>query len=252
MPIENNRLFVFSGALSLLFFLLLIVLVFWNSYVSLKPLTLALTKSDVISVSLSETPLSAKTPETQFEEKNVDVSTQEEEIAPKKAVKESQKEEVVPEISDLFSEVKPVKHSLNKKDNSKEISQLDELEKKVLSSKRDSRLQEKAKALDFAKTGIKMMTASSGPEVDEFYAKVQGIVYNNFHPTSGTEGFSARIRIGLDRNGKMKLYKVISYSKNAIFNAEVDWLKERLTKVNLPAHPQGEDVVFEIILSAKD
>ncbi len=45
---------------------------------------------------------------------------------------------------------------------------------------------------------------------------------------------------------------MISYSGSAVFNAEVDWLKERLRQVPLPSNPNGGEATFEIILTAKD
>ena len=161
-------------------------------------------------------------------------------------------EKAQPEITDLFSNVK-VKHTAKEsKQNTKELSELSALEEKVLSTKRSSQLFEKAKNLDLAKPGVKVITASGGPMVNEYYAKVQGIIYANFHPASGTEGFAARVRIVLTPDGKLDSYRVISASGNAVFNAEVDWLKERLRQVVLPKNPEGEEAIFEIILTAKD
>jgi hypothetical protein len=56
----------------------------------------------------------------------------------------------------------------------------------------------------------------------------------------------------LSPDGRLLSYRVISYSGNPVFNAEVDWLKERLRQVGLPRHPQGQEAVFEIILTAKE
>jgi len=121
-----------------------------------------------------------------------------------------------------------------------------------LTTKRDAKLFDKVKTLELAKSGVKMVSVSSGPAVNEYNAKIQGIIYSNFHPASGTEGFAARVRITLGADGRLLSYRVLSYSGNAVFNAEVDWLKERLRQVGLPAHPQGEEAVFEIILTAKE
>ena len=121
-----------------------------------------------------------------------------------------------------------------------------------MTSKRDSKLFEKVKTLELAKSGVKMVSSSTGPAVNEYNAKIQGIIYANFHPASGTEGFAARVRISLSPEGKLLAYHVISYSGNTVFNAEVDWLKERLRQVGLPQHPQGESEVFEIILTARE
>jgi len=151
------------------------------------------------------------------------------------------------------STVKTNKPTPKVKEDTKRLAELNALEEKVLSAKRDSKLFEKAKTLDLAKTGVKLsaVSGSSGPMVNEYKGKIQGIVYANFHPPAGTEGFSARVRITLSSDGKLLSYRVISYSGSSVFNAEVDWLKERLGHIVLPSNPNGDEAVFEIILTAK-
>lgn len=251
MNSDNYRLFYFSGGLSLLFFLGLVFLFFWQSKAELNPITFASTKSDIISISLVDTPSVDKPLETVDEEKTVEAA---EPISEMKEEVKAEKKQTESEITDLFSGVKPTKTTKKIKNSSEELSQLNALERQVLSSKRDSKLLEKAKNVDFAKTGVKLVATggSTGPEIDEYKAKIQGIIYANFHPSSGTEGFTARVRIVLNSDGKLASFRVISYSGSSVFNAEVDWLKERLSRVPLPSNPNGDESVFEIILRAKD
>ena len=252
MNLHYQRFFLQSGFIT--FFILgLIFSFFINGLVKTShPDAFAMTKSDVISISLDDKPssISAKmsqdtlpsTPAPELESKTV------EETPPA----QNEVKQVVPEINDLFATVKVSKNKPKTTENSKNLLELNALEEKVLATHRESKLFDKAKTLDLAKSGVKMMATSSGPAVNEYNAKIQGIIYANFHPASGTEGFAARVRITLSPDGRLLAYRVISYSGNAVFNAEVDWLKERLRQVGLPSHPKGEEAVFEIILTAKE
>lgn len=252
MNLHYQRFFLQSGLIT--FFILVLIFSFFVSGVlnTTKPDAFAMTKSDVISISLEDKPSIVSTkasvhrtpsePEPVIEPKTVDETPPEEnEVKP-----------VVPEINDLFATVKVSKTKPKTPDNTRQLSELNALERKVLESNRDSKIFDKVKTLDLAKSGVKMMAPSSGPAVNEYNAKIQGIIYANFHPASGTEGYAARVRISLSPDGRLLAYRVISYSGSAVFNAEVDWLKERLRQVGLPPHPQGQEAVFEIILTAKE
>lgn len=248
MNLHYQRYFLQSGMITL--FLMGLMCLFFVSVAlhASKPDAFAMIKSDVISVSLEDTPVRVS------EEMSPSVPAVQEPLTQETktpAVSDTAKE-IVPEIDDLFATVKSVKSKPKPIDNSKQVSELNALEEKILTTKRDTKFFDKVKTLELAKSGVKMVSSSTGPVVNEYNAKLQGIIYANFHPASGTEGFAARVRISLSPDGKLLAYRVISYSGNAVFNAEVDWLKERLRQVVLPQHPQGKEAVFEIILTAKE
>lgn len=249
---DQNRLFVLSGIFSFLLFALILVLIGWQIFTSVKPIAFASIQSDVISVSLISSPEkfeeSEPLQETEVQQEEVKDTKQEAE----KEIAKTESKPAVPEITDLFSNVKTKKVPQKNKEERAKLSELNALEQKVLSSKRDSQFLEKAKSLDVAKSAVRVVASSTGPMVNEYYAKVQGIIYANFHPASGTEGFSARVRIVLSSDGKLESYRVLSSSGSAVFNAEVDWLKERLRQVLLPHNPNGGEATFDIILTAKD
>lgn len=251
MPTENNRLFVLSGIASFFLFSMVVFIIAWQANISVKPISYASIQSDIISISLdSSAPVDVK-PQNKTSEEVPAIEPVIEQKSKSQLPKVEKVEKVQPEITDLFSNIK-VKHTAKEsKQNTKELSELSALEEKVLSTKRSSQLFEKAKNLDLAKPGVKVIAASGGPMVNEFYAKVQGIIYANFHPGAETKG-RARVHIILSPDGKLTSYRVVSYSENTIFNAEVDWLKERLRQVPLPKNPKGEEAGFEIILTAKD
>lgn len=248
MNLHYQRYFFQSGIIT--FFLFGLILSFFMSDIlhSSKPDAFAMRKSDVISISLEDTParvsemMSPSVPLVQQFAKEVE----------KVPAVSTPVKEIVPAIDDLFATVKTAKNKPKPIDNSKQMSELNALEAKILTTKRDTKLFDKVKTLELAKSGVKMVSSSTGPEVNEYNAKIQGIIYANFHPANGTEGFAARVRISLSPDGRLLGYRVISYSGNPVFNAEVDWLKERLRQVGLPQHPQGEEAVFEIILTAKE
>lgn len=248
MNLHYQRYFLQSGAITLfLMGLMCLLFVSVALHVS-KPDAFAMIKSDVISVSLEDTPMRVSEMMSPSVPAVQEPLTQETKTP---AVSDTAKE-IVPEIDDLFATVKSVKSKPKPMDNSKQVSELNALEEKILTTKRDTKFFDKVKTLELAKSGVKMVSSSTGPVVNEYNAKLQGIIYANFHPASGTEGFAARVRISLSPDGKLLAYRVISYSGNAVFNAEVDWLKERLRQVVLPQHPQGKEAVFEIILTAKE
>jgi outer membrane biosynthesis protein TonB len=248
MNLHYQRYFLQSGLITLLLITLILSFFVSDLLHSTKPEAFAMIKSDVIAISLDDTvpPVSEAMIPSQ---PTAQPSIREVEKTPpaKNVLKES-----VPEVVDLFSTVKAIKSKPKVVDNTKQLSELNALEEKVLKTNRDSKLFDKVKTLELAKSGVKMVSSSSGPVVNEYNSKIQGIIYANFHPASGTEGFAARVRITLSPDGRLLSYRVISYSGNAVFNAEVDWLKERLRQVGLPTHPQGEEAVFEIILTAKE
>ena len=256
MHLDTNRFFIVSGLLSFSLFALILAVIGWQFLVAQKPNAFALTKSDVISISLvpslSNVPESISKPQEPVVEPLMSQSDSESAVEKTPQKTEPKVEEVA--ISDLFSTVKSNNSPQKIKEDRKQLSELNALEEKVLTSKRDSKLFEKAKTLDLAKAGVKVVAAaeSSGPVVNEYNAKIQGIIYTHFHPASGTEGFSARVRIVLSSDGKLASFRVISYSRSAVFNAEVDWLKERLNQVAFPSYPNGNEAIFEIILTAKE
>jgi len=247
MPVENNRLFIISGIASFFFFSVVVFIVFWQAGVFVKPLAYASVKSDIISISLDSSAAVEPMPKSEISEEAPQTKPEIEKVVKTDNVKQSQRE-----ITDLFSDIKVTNTPKEPKHSPKELAELNALEEKVLSTKRSSQLFEKAKNVDLIKPGVKVMSASTGPEVDAYKAKIQGIIYSNFHPGAGTQGFSARVRLVLTSDGKLDSYRVISSSGNAAFNAEVDWLKERLRQVALPKNPNGDEAIFEIILTAKD
>lgn len=249
MGLHNERYFFLSGLISLSLFTFLVILIGYSVLTSAKIEQFAMIQSEFVSVSIavseqneqteamSEMPAAAAQP---LEEQPVPV----EEKAP----------EAAPEIADLFSQVKPRSEPKKNPEKAKRSEELSALEKDIMTPAKKQRFTDKVKNIELVKPGLKMVVqgGSSGPIVNEYHAKIQGLIYAHFHPPTGSEGQAARVRIKISPAGKLISYKVIAYSGNASLNSEIDWLKERLGSILFPSHPEGRDAVLECILTAKE
>lgn len=248
MDTNQERYFFLSGLISVSFFLSIVFLAGFSLILSPKVEQFAMIKSDVINVSISE-----------IETQPAPQSVSEPAIKPIiQETPEQSKPEILPEkapaISDLFAQVKPVKKPIKNVDDQKRNEQLNALEKEILEKKETSRFSDKVNSLVLAKPSISMVAqgGSTGPVVNEYHAKIQGLVYTYFRPPNDSIGQSARVRMMINADGKLISYKVIRYGSLSSFNHEVDWLKDRLSAVRFPQHPEGKDAVLEFILTAKE
>lgn len=245
MDTQQERYFYLSGLISVSLFFILLFCAGYSVFLSPKIEQFAMVKSDAINVSIAvadtkESQQSRQEPITKPVESD---NTQKEE-----ATAEPEK---VPEISDLFSDIKPQK---TPQEDIKRQEQLNKIENEILTKRDTPRFSDKVSKVELAKPSIKMVVqgGSSGPIVNEYHAKIQGLVYTYFHPPAGTAGEVARVRMNISASGKLMGYRVLRYSGNTSFNGEVDWLKDRLSAIRFPEHPEGKDTVIEFILTAKE
>jgi periplasmic protein TonB len=249
MNFNQERYFFLSGIISFSFFLLLLFLISYSVILTPKIQQFAMVQSDVINVSIALSEVKAS--KESVSEPKIQPQSQktEEKVEPV-----TQPPERVPEISDLFAQVKPDKAMKKESEDPKRLEQLNALEKEVSNRKEISRISDKVNKLELAKPSVKMVAqgGSTGPLVDKYYATIQGLVYANFHPSIGTEGEVSRVRMKISASGKLIAYKVITYGKSGTFNSEVDWLKDRLSSIRFPEHPDGKEAVLEFILTAKE
>lgn len=247
MNLHQERYFFLSGVISFSLFIIILFLVGYGIVLSPKVQQFAMTKSDYISVSIMSAAKPKETPQPVNVALTPLAQPVHEEVPEAKA-------ETVPDISDLFSQVKPQKALPKKSDNTKRNDELNALEKELNKRTDSPRFTDKLNKLELVKPSVKMIAqgGSSGPVVNEYHAKIQGLVYTYFHPPSGTAGQIARVRMNISADGKLLSYKVLAYSGNAMFNGEVDWLKERLSTIVFPKHPEGKEAVLEFILTAKE
>jgi hypothetical protein len=245
MDMNEGRYFYLSGLISISLFVTLLFFVGYSVFLSPKIEQFAMIKSDVINVSIaiSDTKKSEETLPEPISKPVEPVQSQNEEP--------TAEPEKVPEISDLFSDIKIQKPL---QEDTKRKEQLNKLENEILTRKDTPRFSDKVSKVELAKPSVKMVVqgGSTGPIVNEYHAKIQGLVYTYFHPPSGTAGEVARVRMSISASGKLTGYKVVRYSGNTSFNGEVDWLKDRLSTIRFPEHPEGKDTVLEFILTAKE
>ncbi|MDD5158421.1 MAG: TonB C-terminal domain-containing protein [Sulfuricurvum sp.] len=249
MDLNQERYFFISGLISLSLFVAFLFLAGYSLIVSPKIEQFAMVQSDVINVSIALSEIKATEqidPEPKVEPLKADP-------VPDTATQPVEQPEKVPEISDLFAQVKPQKIPKKPLEVTKQNEQLNALEKELLKHKETPRFSDKVSKVELAKPSVKMVIqgGSTGPLVNEYHAKIQALVYANFHPPAGTAGEAARVRMNISASGKLIGYKVISYSGNGTFNGEVDWLSDRLNALRFPEHPEGKDTVLEFILTAK-
>lgn len=252
MGFNDERYFYISGAISFSIFALLIALFASTLLQTSKIQNFAMIQSDTISVSLQMDVTPAKPVEMSESVPEKPIPKEEEQ-----EVQEVSKpsEEAVPEIGDLFSTLNVKEAPKKKKEEKKKDDTLQNLEKQILERQNNQQhFTDKVKSMQLVQPSIQMVPAggSTGPIVNEYHAKIQALVYTNFHPATGTQGAVSRVKVVISSDGRLLSYKVLSYSSNTSFNAEIDWLKERLKKVSFPPHPEGKDAVLEFILTAKE
>lgn len=250
MNFNQERNFFLSGLISLSFFVGILFIVGFSLVLAPKTEQFAMIQSDVINVSLalSEAPAVEQSTSSEPEEQTQSQKSEETESPSKK------EPEPVPEISDLFAQVKPDKAQKKEREDPKRLEQLNALEKELSNRKDTPRISDKVNKVDLAKPSVKMVPqgGSTGPQVDKYYATIQATVHSNFHPPAGTAGEIAKVRMSFNASGKLVSYRVLSYSKSGTFNAEVDWLKDRLSSIRFPEHPDGKEAVLDFILTAKE
>lgn len=247
MDTNQERYFFLSGIISISLFAVLVLLAGYTLLVPPQIDSYAMTQSEIVNISI------AIAEPTEEKEAVVQESSEVSEATPEEEA-EMTREEPVPEISDLFSQVKVDKTPKKREEEHKRRDELNNLEKELLQTKEHSSFLEKVNKVELAKPSVKMVPqgGSTGPLVNEYHAKIQGLVYTYFRPPSGSVGEMARIRMKLSASGRLVEYKILRFSKNGPFNHEVEWLKDRLSTVRFPEHPEGRDAVLEFILTAKE
>ena len=251
MDLHNERFFFLSGIISFAFFALLVLVVGYSIVTSAKIEQFAMLQSEFVSVSIA---ISDAKSEPHTEPVEPSPASEPEPLPEPVQEAKAPAPEPVPDISDLFSQVKPQSEPKKKSEDAKRLQELDTLEKEMMSSEQKQKFSDKVKNIELMKPGMKMVVqgGSTGPVVNEYHAKIQGLIYTHFHPPAGSEGQAARVRIKISPEGRLVSYKVIAYSGNPALNSEVDWLKERLGSLRFPPHPEQREANLECILTAKE
>ena len=146
------------------------------------------------------------------------------------------------------SEVKKVEIS---KEFRKSLQKRTKSEKKKEPTKSAKKITEKIKD-NSAKLVIKQVNASpaSKGRYNEYYAKIQALIYKHWHPSPEAAGSTAKIRLSLLSNGQVEDIKVLSYSENELFNVELEEFIARLKELIFPLGSKNS--VIEIYIGAKE
>jgi protein TonB len=257
MVSQQDRLFYVSGGLSFGIFLLTLFLFasVLFSYDSVK--SFALSKQDYVAVSLVSVPLQKRP--TKAEKKPAPVK----EPLP---VKEPQTDEeliTTPEAykdaSSLFENVWTQEVSTKKRPVKKPVTdtkRISSIEKRIKTAqkKQQHSAAEKIASVKLAKPSVSVQgsASSASSEVNEYYAKIQAIVYNHFNPPVNSEGNSAKVYLRLDADGRIKDARLLVPSGQPLFDNEVEALLRRLGSAVFPASPEGRPIELKIILTAEE
>jgi protein TonB len=259
MVSQQDRLFYVSGGLSFGIFLLTLFLFasVLFSYDSAK--SFALSKQDYVAVSLVSVPLQKRT--TKAKEKPAPVK----EPLPVKEPEPQTEEELIttPEAyedaSSLFENVWTQEVSAKKRPVKKPVTdtkRISTIEKRIKTAqkKQQHSAAQKIASVKLAKPSVSVQgsATSASSEVNEYYAKIQAIVYNHFNPPVNSEGNSAKVYLRLDADGRIKDARLLVPSGQPLFDNEVEALLRRLGSAVFPASPEGRPIELKIILTAEE
>jgi len=236
---RNNLYFYISGFISISLFLFFLSLIIYTLFEKSNIDIFALQKDNYISISL--------------EMPKVQKSTKKSVVTP--VVQESSVEPSDVNIDDLFSDVwtksikKPKK--IEKKVDNRRILEIGKKSKTI--DKKNTKVVEK-KLADGAMVNNSDDTQkhSSANEVNEYLAKIQALVYQNFVPPQNSQGHSVKAVIELSAIGKVIDFRILTYSANSSLNDECDKIKNRLMGVLFPINPQNKSGNYIVMLRAKE
>ncbi|MDD3442846.1 TonB C-terminal domain-containing protein [Sulfurimonas denitrificans] len=216
----------------------------------------ALKKDDFVSVSLDMVNVQSTNVK-----KAVDAPIVKEIEKPVVKEEEQEKTEMTPQkkeinIDNLFSQIwtKDIKKEDKKIEKEIDKRVMQELSKKSLKSTENkvesvSSKIEKVNSKDKAEKDSK---SSTGSEVNEYFAKIQAIVYQYFTPPENSQGKMVKAVIELDSFGKVIDFRILTYSDSDSFNSECDKIKGRLTNVLFPKNPDNKSGTYKINLISQE
>lgn len=225
---KSNSYFFLSGFISLSLFSLILLLFFKMIFSDKKVIIYAINKDKFISVSF-DIP----------KEKEIVKSITKPVVETPEPIKSEQVN-----VANLFSDVWTKKIKPEKKPKPKKIN------KRLLEVLNKTEISKKKKFLLKQKEVTKV--ASTGNEVNEYRAKIQAIVYENFYPPQNSQGNSVVAVIYLGAMGKLDDFRVLKYSDSKLLNEECDKLKNRLMHKLFPKNPDNISGNYKIILTSKE
>ena len=180
-------------------------------------------------------------------------------IKQKNEDKSTAKSETPASISSLFDTVstkKPTRSNTEAKkiEISKEFRQAAQKRTKTKTKKEPQKsakeiadsLKEKSAKLVISQPDA---TPASKGLYNEYYAKIQALIYKHWNPSPEVAGSTAKIRLELFKNGSVSDVRVITYSENELFNYELEEFIEHIKGLIFPL--TTKDSVIEIYIGAQ-
>ena len=238
--VENRFLFYFSGFLSISLFSFFLVVFIYMMFSPQKVKQFALIKDNYISISI-------EMPQEEIKSSKKSV------ITPVKEIQKSAPQVKNIDVANLFNNVwtKDIKKKVIKK---KKVNNklLKEIQKKISTSKPNETNDILKKANMVSDNDEKESHKSTSTDVNEYLARIQGLVYSYFNPPQNSQGHSVKAVIKLSSIGKVLDFRILNYSANSSLNEECDLIKERLMSVIFPVNPENKSVNYIIILTSKE
>jgi len=222
---NNNSYFYLSGLISISLFAFFTSLIIFMMFSSSKIDIYALKKDNYISISLELPKLQTSST------KSVTTPVEEQSIVEPSDVS----------IDDLFSDVwtKNIKKKkkIEKKVDNKRLQEIGKKSKKI-DKKSVKPIVEKVNSNNAIQKSDDSQKDSTANEVNEYLAKIQALVYENFNPPPNSQGYSVKAVIELSSIGKVMDFRILNYSTSSSLNDECDKIKQRLMGVLFPINPQ--------------
>lgn len=254
---NKNFYFYISGFISLFIFIFFSSLFLISIVLSKKIDTYALKKDNYISVSIDMPKIKSSSSKKSVEKPIVEEPVKEQPVVEKQNIETQttkvEKKEI--NIDNLFSDVwtksiKKVEEKKPKTDN----RIIDEIQKKINKSDTNTvkSISKKIQNIDPAKQENENAKESTAPEVNEYFAKIQALVYEHFTPPENSQGHSVIAVIELSSMGKVIDFRILTYSGNDALNVESDKIKDRLINILFPENPNKSSGVYKIKLISKE
>jgi len=252
---RTDNYFFLSGFIAVGLFILFVSFFLYASLNVKKIINYSLNKN-ALSVTIYTDPATKKRAIKKVEKKE-----KQSPIKIKDEIKSALKKESAPSsLSSLFDTVSVKKPTKSKreakkieisKEFRKSLQKRTKSEKKKEPTKSAKKIAQKLKD-DSAKLIIKQVNASpsSKGRYNEYYAKIQALIYKHWHPSPEAAGSTAKIRLSLLSSGQVEDIKVLSYSDNELFNVELEEFIARLKELIFPIG--SKDSVIEIYIGAKE
>jgi len=240
---RKNSYFYLSGFISLSLFTFFLSIAIYMM-VTLEPnKQFALKKDNYISISLT-TPVI----ETKSDKKSVTMPVQKQEQTPLK-----QKEV---NIDNLFSDIwtKRIKKKKKKETPKLDKRRLQAISKKIKKTQNNKveSISQKVKNIQTNKMAKVDQKTSTASEVNEYFAKIQALVYNHFYPPQNSQGHTVKAVIKLSAIGKVIDFRILNYSASSELNSECDKIKDRLIGILFPVNPDNKSGNYTIMLTSKE